>query len=67
MNTARVVTALILATTACAQARQASPQHARLAQQVGVWDAVVEYVDSRTGKPARTTGTSVQRQPLGSF
>ena len=67
MNTARLVTALILATTACAQVRQASPQHARLAQQVGVWDAAVEYVDIRTGKPARTTGTSVQRQPPGSF
>lgn len=67
MNTARLLPALILATAASAQIRQASPQHTQLAQLVGVWDAAVEYVDVRTGKPARATGTSVQRQPLGSF
>lgn len=67
MSTARILFTLTLAAAACAQGRQTSPQHELLAQQAGVWDAAIEYVDMETGKTVRAKGTSVRRQPLGSF
>ena len=61
------LTVTFAAAAALAQMPRPTAQHQRLAQQVGVWDANMEYLDFNTGKPTQSKGTSVRRQPLGSF
>jgi hypothetical protein len=43
-----------------------TPRHAKLAQQVGTWTAQLEY-QGMDGKPTKSSGTSVRKQPLGGF
>lgn len=65
MLTRSLLLALTLSVPLLGQAPQATPDHQRLARQVGVWDAALEYLDFNTGRPARSKGTSVRKQPLG--
>lgn len=65
MLTRSLLFALALSVPVLSQAPQATPDHQRLARQVGVWDAALEYLDFNTGRPARSKGTSVRKQPLG--
>ena len=39
----------------------------KLAEQAGVWNAEVVYLDFNTGKPATSKGTSIRKQPLGAL
>jgi len=65
MLTRSLLLALTLSLPLLCQAPQATSDHKRLARQVGVWDAALEYLDFNTGRPARSKGTSVRKQPLG--
>ena len=57
----------VLALTACLSAQTAQPkkQHRLLARLAGIWNAEIDYIDFNTGKPAKSKGTSIRRQPLG--
>ncbi len=61
------VSLFLMNSTAAAQAPGLSEEHKMLARQVGRWDADMEYLDFETGKPARSKGVSIRRQPLGGF
>jgi hypothetical protein len=59
---------LLLATApVAAQLPSMTKEHKLLAKQAGRWDAEMEYLDFETGKPARSKGISIRRQPLGGF
>ena len=65
----KLLTALLslaLALPLAAQMPQPTPEHQKLAVFVGVWDAQMEYV-GMDGKPAKSNGTYVRKQPMGAF
>jgi hypothetical protein len=57
---------LILALPLAAQMEQPAPEHHKLAELVGVWDATIDYM-GQDGKPAQSKGTCIRKQPMGSF
>jgi hypothetical protein len=65
----KILTAIICAAIAlplAAQLPTPTPEHMKLASQVGTWDAVMEYTEM-DGAKAKTKGVSVRKQPLGAF
>ena len=50
---------LTLAVALAAQTPQPAEQHRKLAEQVGIWDAELAYLDFNTGEQATSQGTSI--------
>jgi hypothetical protein len=67
MNAIRLLASLTLVASLTAQTLQPTKQHRKLAEQAGVWNAEVVYLDFNTGKPATSKGTSIRKQPLGAL
>lgn len=67
MNAIRLLSMLTLAVALAAQTPQPAKQHRKLAEQVGIWDAELAYLDFNTGKQATSRGTSIRKQPLGAL
>ena len=57
---------LALALPVAAQMPGPVKEHQKLTDMVGVFDAALDYTDMN-GKPAKSTGVSIRKQPMGPF